>query len=247
MKMRIISSLGLTLTSLFISGCAFSGSPLYKASMNGRSNEVRELLNNGASVDERGGYGFTPLWMAARYGHADAVSMLLDKGANVNDEQNYIKLSPLAIAVTYNHVDVVRVLLAKGANPNCAASIVRQGPVHDGPIQPSWYMSNDTEKYLSCYTPLMLAADKGQAKIVELLLKYGAGVNLINQETAVLKIDESTRKIMPIRGSTALTSAKSKYRQLGPSDLKEEYRMVIQLLEKAGGKDYSEEDLATYY
>lgn len=246
MKIRIISLLSLTLTSLFISGCAFSGSPLYKASMNGRSNEVRELLNSGAPVDERGGYGFTPLWMAARYGHADAVSMLLDKGANVHDEKNYIKLSPLAIAVTYNHTDVVRVLLARGAFPNCAASIVRQGPVYDGPLQPWWYMSEDTTKYLSCYTPLMLAADKGQIKIVELLLNHGAGVNLINQEAADLELDESTRQMKPIRGFTALTYAKSRYRQLGSSNKKEDYRLIIEMLKKAGGKDYNEEPLVSH-
>lgn len=57
--------------------------PLHHASMKGKAEEVKLLLNVKANVNAQTLRGFTPLHFAYRFGHDECVNILLENGANV--------------------------------------------------------------------------------------------------------------------------------------------------------------------
>ena len=59
-------------------------SPLHDACRAGDTERVRQLLEEGAPVDEKDEYGRTALTEASRMGHTEVVQLLLDKGASVD-------------------------------------------------------------------------------------------------------------------------------------------------------------------
>jgi uncharacterized protein len=96
--------------------------------------------------------GFTPLHYAAFFGHAAAAKLLLDRGADLEtparNRQFALHARPLHSAAAARRLDVCALLLEAGADPNA-----RQ---HGG------------------YTPLLEAAQQGDAGLAELLLRHGA-------------------------------------------------------------------------
>ena len=109
----------------------------------GDASEVERLLSLGARVDARE-QGFTPLLASADSGHTDVCELLLRKGrANIED------ITPdgstaLNIAAGEGFVSTVELLLSEGANVS----------------------TKDNEGF----TPLLIAAKNGHAKVCELLL-----------------------------------------------------------------------------
>ena len=56
-------------------------SPLHAACRAGDTERVRQLLDEGAPVDEKSEFGRTALMWASSYGHTEVVRLLLDKRA----------------------------------------------------------------------------------------------------------------------------------------------------------------------
>ena len=56
-----------------------------QASKEGNLVRVRELLAQGANIDEKNRYGYTPLHLASEYGHLEVVKYLISQGANYSD------------------------------------------------------------------------------------------------------------------------------------------------------------------
>lgn len=152
--------------SLF-SGCA-GPTPLIKASLEGRTDEVKSLLERGADINEKGTLPnaekhapkywikSTPLMAAAHYGQDDTVNLLLSKGADLNAE-NFLCMSAVHLAAVNKKKDTVSLLIKKGAKPEPADA------------SNGW-----------CYirsTPLQTAAENGDIEIVKLLVRSGAPVN----------------------------------------------------------------------
>ena len=154
---------------------------LLSAAAAGDAGSVRHLLEGGADVDVRGGWGVTPLMEAASRGHTEVVRLLLEYGADplVRDESerpssallDAIRNHPpdaareiarcinpeardwgLPFAVLTGDLPTVEALLDCGANPDAAAS-------SDG------------------RTPLMQAVAAQRHDLVELLLSRGAAIN----------------------------------------------------------------------
>ena len=92
-------------------------SPLHKASVNNKLDEVRRLLKEGANVHSKNINGWTPLHSAALEGHVDVVTELIKAGAYVN-ARNFRHTTPLVIAAWANHPDVVSLLIKHNANLN---------------------------------------------------------------------------------------------------------------------------------
>ena len=135
--------------------------------------------------------------LASDHGYVEIVKSLLAHQANIN-AQNEWGESVLLGAVLHNQSTVVSILLAHGANPNLTAKngasplliatetegikldIIRE-LIQAGSIV------NDPS--LDGVTPLMMACDRGNAKIVKLLLENGANVNVRdNNQWTPLKI-----------------------------------------------------------
>lgn len=89
------------------------GIPLLLAAGEGRLNAVRYLLDEGADVNLRGGYGNTALTEAAYYGHVTVIKELLTRGADVNARST--DGTPLDIAIGRNNVAVIDLLKHYGA------------------------------------------------------------------------------------------------------------------------------------
>lgn len=92
-----------------------------------------------------------PIVAAAQQGHADIIKSLLKAGAKV-DKGDEGQLTALNWACANEHWDVAELLLQNGANPNS-------------------YKSRNMYT-----TPLMVVAEKGNAKILKLLIEKGADI-----------------------------------------------------------------------
>jgi len=125
-------------------------SPLVDAARNADTDQMRALVQHGASVNTADADGTTALHWASYRDDLDAADLLIRAGAKVN-AANDLGATPLWIASLNGSAAMVRRLLDAGANPNAAL--------------------------LSSETPVMVAARSGSPACVEQLLAKGAHVN----------------------------------------------------------------------
>jgi ankyrin repeat protein len=124
---------------------------LLNAAREGKLQEAKEALNDGArvdAVDEE--HGLTPLDWAAMKGGKEMVGMLIEKGANVNAAKKDGE-TPLHTAANGGHKEIAEIMIEKGAKVDAAD---KNGE-----------------------TPLYNAAQKGHKEIVEILIDKGAKVD----------------------------------------------------------------------
>jgi ankyrin repeat protein len=104
---------------------------IFEASALGRTDRVRELLDQDASLlNAYGDDGFHPAGLAAFFGHVDTARLLLERGADVNQlsRNEHIQTAVIHAAAASEGKDeetryeLVRLALAHGADPN-----LRQG------------------------------------------------------------------------------------------------------------------------
>ena len=111
---------------------------------------MKHLIQNGAKINIRDGYGQTSLHIAAQYGHNDIAEFLIQNKAQAN-VRNKENCTPLHLAAKYGHIYVVKYLIQNKAKVN---------------------LRNKE----NC-TPLHLAAHYGNIDIVEFLTQNKARVN----------------------------------------------------------------------
>ncbi|KAH7327155.1 ankyrin repeat-containing domain protein [Rhexocercosporidium sp. MPI-PUGE-AT-0058] len=78
---------------------------------------VKQLLDEGISIEEEDDYGFTPLHHASQNGNLDLTTMLLDRNANIEAKTGG-QSTPLGCAAANGQSAIVRLLLKKGAEVN---------------------------------------------------------------------------------------------------------------------------------
>ena len=83
----------------------------------GRTDELRDVVQRGVPVNLTGGTGDTLLILAAYHDHPPTVRMLLEHGADV-DRVNDRGQTALGAAVFRRSEESVRLLLAHGADPH---------------------------------------------------------------------------------------------------------------------------------
>lgn len=158
---------------------------LHIASLSGRDDIARVLIEHGAKVNAQTQRGFTPLYMAAQENHINVVHYLLDHGANPSlaTEDGY---TPQAVAAKQNHSQIVALLAeneskskvrlqalhaaAKKDDVNAAVALLRG----DGRSNKAHSVNEVTK---SGFTPLHIAAHYGSGKVACVLLENGASVN----------------------------------------------------------------------
>lgn len=120
--MKILKVLCMIITGLsFLSGCStLMLTPLIKASSNGDTVQIRNLIRQGNAVNEpsKDKYYALPIHKAAYYGHVEAVKILLEEGAQVNG-RDYCDQTPLVYAIngsTPGRIEIANILISKGAD-----------------------------------------------------------------------------------------------------------------------------------
>lgn len=145
---------------------------LLKASFEGDTSLVAELLKRGASVNSACG-ALTPLIAASVRGHVGVVELLLSKGAEV-DKRTEKGPTALMQASLGGHRRVVELLLERGAKVNVKATFVWTDLTLNGET------CRDSKKYGAvralceeadcCMTALCVASD---TKVRQILIEHG--------------------------------------------------------------------------
>lgn len=163
--------------------------PLLYAARGGCMGCVRAMLEAGADINLPNPDGVTPLMVAIDNFHFDVARNLLEQGANPNS-WDWWGRTPLYVAVDMNTfnprfgeqvdradensaLDIIRLLLEAGVNPNSQLNMHR--PSRGGN---SGRFTDDL--LTSGATPLLRAATSHDREAIQVLLEYGALVDLPN-------------------------------------------------------------------
>ena len=184
--------------------------PLIIAAISGDVSIATTLIKNGAEVDLKSDRGTTPLIFAVINNHLNMVKHLIKNNANVNDVDS-IGFNALMTAAYKDYLDIVKYLLK---NEKVVEDINHQSGKGN--------------------TALILAAMKGNADIMQLLIDAGADVNVATNQgkTALSVIKDLNKKLTNMlkkAGATESTSSKkskskstSKKRKIEESEDSEE-------------------------
>jgi ankyrin repeat protein len=152
---------------------------------------ARLLIENGADVNTKGGFGDTVLMFACERGHLDLAKFLLERGADIHQVNDKVFRGRTALmgAAWAGQVESVKLLLAHNAEVNAADTGKETAlfkAAYNGHAEVAGILLEngadiDARDYRG-NTPLLHAASRGHAGVVELLLKRGAEVNAKNQQ-----------------------------------------------------------------
>ena len=171
-------------------------SELHDAAKSGNYKRVKELIVDGADLDElapepQSGQDWpkgTALHWAAPAGHEDIVRLLIENSAYVNEETDFgdctIVDTPLDFAVWKKHKGIVLILLKSGANVESVGHnhswplerALRNGSIDIAQILLDHGADMDREG-VGGYTSLHQSIDNNQKVSIAFLLKNGADVN----------------------------------------------------------------------
>lgn len=159
------------------------------ASRSGAWQVVAHLAEHGASVEARAGLEWTPLHTTAYFGYEECVRVLLEAGAPVTLLSRYdawnlvldarlhpprdVLVTPLLIACDRNELSIVRRLLEAKADPDQVAYRLES----NGDEQEAGASGNSR-----AHRPLHLAADRGQAALVELLASFSRNIDAATED-----------------------------------------------------------------
>ena len=146
----VVDSARFLITFSLVPSVQTGGSPLHIAAALGNVERVRQLLEDGARVDEAKEDGTTALHSAATMGHAEVVQLLLEEEAWA-EATGASGATALMMAASMGHSTVVVALLEGGAGA-------------------------DTPHSYGGSTALHLAAEVGREEVVRELCKRGATV-----------------------------------------------------------------------
>ena len=170
--------------------------PLHSASLYGRPDIARVLLNHGAFTNSEDNFGRTPLHLVAEgeynfeQDRVCVVQLLLERGADVN-ALDYAYRTPLHIATYSGRVELIRALLDSNATTNSKNNRGRT-PLHavaegghnyfrgNGVLVAQLLLGRGADVDVPDdhnQTPLHLASNLGRVEIARVLLNAGAKVN----------------------------------------------------------------------
>jgi hypothetical protein len=179
-----------TVVTMGIIGFAEYSSPLFRAVSNDDIEALKELIANGADVNDKDDNysGITPLFLAVENGNLATVEMLLEFGAKVNS-RNDDRQTPLMRVDGDATVELVELLFKYGAKANLTdrsgdnALILAARNANPDVLR---LLIRETDKIDSKNsrgrTALMEAADADNLENVRALIQAGADVNLKDSE-----------------------------------------------------------------
>ncbi|KAF6724262.1 Ankyrin repeat and SOCS box protein 13 [Oryzias melastigma] len=166
---------------------------LHEAASQGRTLQLKQLIERGASVNMVTVDNITPLHEACIQAHPNCTRLLLEAGAQV-DIRNAHGSTPLCCACAAGSLESVKLLLEYGAQVNPSLTALTASPLHEACIQGNAdvvrLMIGSGAK-LEAFDvhfgpPLHIACAKGNVVCVKELLMAGANVNSVKfHETAL--------------------------------------------------------------
>ncbi|KAI8384444.1 uncharacterized protein BYT42DRAFT_562562 [Radiomyces spectabilis] len=160
---------------------------IFEAAQRGSFQTIRYLLDNKlASVNDVDAGGITPLHYATLAHNDVCVKYLIDRGATVDAPGGDLKATPLHWAARQGRLASVHRLIKEGANPtlkDAQGFNVLHLAVHSSQALLVLYllylgMEIDAADDVGGHTPLMWAAYQGHAITCDLLLRFGASVQV---------------------------------------------------------------------
>jgi len=126
---------------------------VFEAAAVGKTERLRELLDDPSLANAWARDGFQPLGLASFFGQTAAVRLLLERGAEVDSaSRNEMQVMPLHSAAATGDAEaryeIAKLLLEHGADPNA--------------------------RQQDDFTPLMAADQTGDERLRELLIEHGA-------------------------------------------------------------------------
>ncbi|KAI5710616.1 hypothetical protein M8J75_010177 [Diaphorina citri] len=155
---------------------------LWCAASAGHLSVIKTLVHAGADVNHSTKTQSTPLRAACYDGRLDIVKYLIEHGADLNITNHYNN-SCLMIAAYKGHLEIVSYLLSQGADPNvranCGATAMHFAGENGHTLIVKDLLSNGglILKNVNGMTPLMSAAERTQAEVVEFLV-HKSGVTI---------------------------------------------------------------------
>lgn len=160
--------------------------PLNFASLEGKTDIVKYLVEKGADINTRDREGSNPLQNAAIKGYFDIVKILVEKGSDVNYKDDN-DVTPLHFACMSGNYELVKYLIDKGANVRAVSKAGRE-PIFEA----AWGGNLEMLKFLESKgadlkginsngnTPLHFASRNGSKELIEYILSKGYDINQKN-------------------------------------------------------------------
>lgn len=176
---------------------------LHIAAAMGRHEIVDFLLQIGMDVNDVDDSGYTPLHWATQEGKLDVVELLVRKKANLEAKDNN-GFAPIHIAASEGHIEIMKLFI----NNNVDVNIKCDGDGHSTALHKACSYNNiEIAKLLIMNnanlddrdddgrTPLFYAVMYVYFDLIELLLKYGANKNVVdNNGVSLLEIVDKKNK-----------------------------------------------------
>lgn len=147
--------------------------PLQDASRYGRTQIADLLMQQGAVVQTKSASGCGPLYEAAENGNPEMVSKLLGAGAEIDQPCGSYDRTPLHVACSKGHIEVVKLLVAQGADMNRQDDEGFNSLHHAAFWDQRKVAAFLLVRGVDINTPLDLALDQGNDKVVKLLQSKG--------------------------------------------------------------------------
>ncbi|XP_068163304.1 ankyrin repeat and SOCS box protein 13a.1 [Antennarius striatus] len=159
---------------------------LHEAASHGRTLQLKQLIDSGASVNMVTVDNITPLHEACIQAHPNCARLLLEAGAQV-DVRTIHGSTPLCNACASGSVECVKLLLDYGAKVNPSLTALTASPLHEACIKGNIEIVKlmiASGAQLEAYDvhfgpPLHIACAKGHVDCVKELLHAGANVNSV--------------------------------------------------------------------
>jgi ankyrin repeat protein len=177
---------------------------LLKAYEDGKLDEAKRLIQDGANVNYKDGCGWTPLHCASQYGSAEDMNFLVSKGADIN-AKTWSDWTPLHFTCRYGDTETVILLVSAGVDVHAKTNdgwtaillacrygsketvsfLVSKGAdvhassslIHKKASASVPPVFGSSEKNSDAWTPLLLASGFGSTETVSFLVDKGANVN----------------------------------------------------------------------